>query len=213
MNAVYQTALNAALNALLGITPGPSSPATISAQAVTSAYTPNTAANGDQYFSAVASGDRLASKVHLGSITTSGGVLSAANTDLGTAWTGNPTIQAVVVFIDTGVDSTSQLLFYIDGFQQVETMSATTSGATSIPIVPLAFGIASGASFTLGGQSVTLSAAYTAGQFALSVSATGGSIAQGATGQAPILNAGLPFTTTNGSDVVFAWANGIVGQI
>lgn len=213
MNAVYQTAQNAALNALLGITAGPSSPVTISAQGVTSVYTPNTGAGGDQYYSSVASGARLGSKVHLASITTSGGALMAANTDLGSSWSGNPTIKAVVVFIDTGNDATSQLLFYIDGFEQVETTTATTTGATSIPIIPLAFGIASGATFTLGGQSVTLSSAYTAGQFALAVNATGGNISQGATGQVAIINSGLPVSTVDTADVTVAWSGGIVGQV
>ena len=208
MNSIYQTALNAALNG--GLNAGAD---TYSVQGVNSGYSPNFAANGDQFFSSVPGGDRLGSKVHLGSLTTLGGILSAANTDLGSTWTGNPTIKALVVFKDTGVDATSQLIAYIDGFQGVETTAATTTGATSIPIIPLTYGIASGVTFTLGGQSVTTSAAYTPGGFSLAVTATGGNIAQGATGQAPILNANLPIPTANTVDVQIAWSSGQVFQL
>jgi len=75
----------------------------------------------DQYLSDVPSGARVATSSALGSKTTTAGVADAADVTL-TAVTGDPS-EALVIYKDTGVASTSPLIAYIDT-------------ATGLPVTP-----------------------------------------------------------------------------
>ncbi|HXJ56501.1 MAG TPA: hypothetical protein VNU68_07560 [Verrucomicrobiae bacterium] len=75
----------------------------------------------DQYLSDVPSGGRVATSSNLGSKTSTAGVADAADVTL-TAVTGDPS-EALVIYKDTGVASTSPLIAYIDT-------------ATGLPVTP-----------------------------------------------------------------------------
>ena len=85
----------------------------------TSAYTPQTAVH--QYLSDISGSARIAGPVTLTSKTTTGGAADAADVTF-TSVTG-PSIEAIVIYIDTGTESTSPLVAFIDT-------------ATGLPITP-----------------------------------------------------------------------------
>lgn len=72
----------------------------------------------------VAAGSRVGTAQTLGSKTFTGGVFDAADATF-TAVTGDP-IEAVIIWLDTGVEATSQLLAYIDG------LSCTPNGGNIV---------------------------------------------------------------------------------
>lgn len=76
----------------------------------TAAYTVNLAT--DQFLSSIAVGARIATSPNLASKTTAAGVFDAADATV-TAVTG-ATIEAIVIYQDTGVAATSRLIAYID---------------------------------------------------------------------------------------------------
>ena len=82
-------------------------------------YVVNTAS--DQFLTAIASGDRIATSSALTSVTGTAGVLDAADVTF-SAVTGN-TIGAIVLYKDTGSAATSPLIAYIDT-------------ATGLPVTP-----------------------------------------------------------------------------
>lgn len=86
----------------------------------TGTYTANLAT--DQYLSDIPSGARVATSGNLTSKTVTNGVADAADVTY-TAVTG-ASIEAVVLYKDTGTASSSRLICYID------------SGASGIPITP-----------------------------------------------------------------------------
>lgn len=86
----------------------------------TGSYTANL--NTDQYLSDIPSGARVATSGNLSSKTVANGVADAADVTF-TAVTG-ASVEAVVLYKDTGTASTSRLICYID------------SGASGIPITP-----------------------------------------------------------------------------
>jgi hypothetical protein len=95
---------------------------TVGAALVGSGYSPNFAAGGDQYYStvtAVASNGVIGSKVDVGtcSINTSGEFVIAADTTFTAVPTGG-TVTQIVVFVDTGTASTSQLICCLEGLSQ-----------------------------------------------------------------------------------------------
>lgn len=93
---------------------------TIKAQLVdTGAYTLN--AGSHEFLSDVAAGARIGSAVTLSGKSATGGACDAADATF-TAISGT-TIEAIVLYKDTGVDSTSPLIAYIDT-------------ATGLPITP-----------------------------------------------------------------------------
>lgn len=93
---------------------------TIKAQLVdTGAYTVNLAAH--EFLSDIPAGARIGSAVTLGSKTYTAGACDAADSTF-TAVSG-PTIEAIVIYRDTGVEGTSALIAYIDA-------------ATGLPITP-----------------------------------------------------------------------------
>ena len=85
----------------------------------TGAYTPQTAVH--QYLSDISGSARIARPVTLTSKTTTGGAADAADVTF-TSVTG-PSIEAIVIYIDTGTESTSPLIAFIDT-------------ATGLPITP-----------------------------------------------------------------------------
>ena len=85
----------------------------------TGAYTPQTAVH--QYLSDISGSARIAGPVTLTSKTTTGGAADAADVTF-TSVTG-PSIEAIVIYSDTGTESTSPLIAYIDT-------------ATGLPITP-----------------------------------------------------------------------------
>ena len=76
----------------------------------TGAYTPQTAVH--QYLSDISGSARIAGPVTLTSKTTTGGAADAADVTF-TSVTG-PSIEAIVIYIDTGTESTSPLVAFID---------------------------------------------------------------------------------------------------
>lgn len=85
----------------------------------TGAYTPQTAVH--QYLSDISQSARIAGPVTLTSKTTTGGAADAADVTF-TSVTG-PSIEAIVIYSDTGTESTSPLIAWIDT-------------ATGLPITP-----------------------------------------------------------------------------
>ena len=85
----------------------------------TGAYTPQTAIH--QYLADIPISARIAGPVTLTSKTTTGGAADGADVTF-TSVTG-PSIEAIVIYMDTGTESTSPLIAYIDT-------------ATGLPITP-----------------------------------------------------------------------------
>ena len=85
----------------------------------TGAYTPQTAVH--QYLSDIPTSSRIAGPVTLTSKTTTGGAADAA--DVTFTSVSGPSIEAIVIYSDTGTESTSPLIAYIDT-------------ATGLPITP-----------------------------------------------------------------------------
>lgn len=85
----------------------------------TGAYTPQTAVHA--YLSDISSSARIAGPVTLTSKTTTGGAADAA--DVTFTSVSGPSIEAIVIYSDTGTESTSPLIAFIDT-------------ATGLPITP-----------------------------------------------------------------------------
>ncbi len=85
----------------------------------TSAYTPQTSVH--QYLSDISSSARIAGPVTLTAKATTGGAADAA--DITFTSVSGPSIEAIVLYVDTGTESTSPLIAYIDT-------------ATGLPITP-----------------------------------------------------------------------------
>lgn len=85
----------------------------------TGAYTPQTAIH--QYLSDVSGGSRIAGPVTLTSKSTSGGAADAA--DVTFTSVSGASIEAILIYSDTGTESTSPLIAWIDT-------------ATGLPITP-----------------------------------------------------------------------------
>jgi hypothetical protein len=76
-------------------------------------YTPDFTT--DQFITAIAGGDQIASTAALTSVSITDGVFNAANT-LWASVASGPAAGAFVIYIDTGTPSTSPLLAYIDSY-------------------------------------------------------------------------------------------------
>ena len=85
---------------------------TIKAVLVTSGYTAVQAT--DQFLSDIAGGNRVATSAALSSKTTTAGVFNAANPTLSSV--SGSAVVAIVLYKDTGTDSTSRLIAYIDNY-------------------------------------------------------------------------------------------------
>lgn len=105
-NAVYPKAKQAALGAGLNLSAG-----TVKAMLVhTATYTYGAA---HQFFSDVSAGARVGAAVTLSSKTLTDGVFDAADISV-TGLVSAPSVEAVVLYVDTGVEGTSPLVAYID---------------------------------------------------------------------------------------------------
>ena len=102
-NALYPVSKKAMLDAILAL-------------GTTRAYLIDTAlytySAGHDFLNDIAAGARVAS-VALTSITTTDGVLDAADVSF-TSLVAAPTLEAVVIAVDTGNEATSRVLCYID---------------------------------------------------------------------------------------------------
>lgn len=113
-NALYDKGREGILDGSIAVSSG-----TVKALLATSGYTPNTATH--QYVSDVTSGNIVARSSAFTSKTETGGVFNAANITF-TAVTGS-TCTYLILYVDSGVDSTSRLIAIIDT-------------ATGLPVTP-----------------------------------------------------------------------------
>lgn len=99
--------------------------ATVKVQLVdTSLYTYSAA---HQYLSDIPSGARVGAPVALSSKTATSGVFDSADP----TWaglTGAPSIEAVVYYIDTGVEATSRLVYFLDTAPGLPISAGATGG-------------------------------------------------------------------------------------
>jgi hypothetical protein len=122
-------------------------------------------------------------------------------------------IEALVIYIDTGTPSTSRLVAYIDGTAEVEVAVDASNGATTIVTEDLPNDIIDNGVMTKvsgsGPASITVNGAHTAGARSLSVDALSGALTAGARYSYAIAGFGLP-VTPNGGNITVAWdASGI----
>lgn len=105
-NSVYPKAKQLALGAGLNLASG-----TVKALLIdTAAYTYSAA---HQYLSDVAGGARIGTAVTLASKSVTDGVFDAAYVSF-TGLSGAPSIEAILVYVDTGSEASSPLVAYID---------------------------------------------------------------------------------------------------
>lgn len=161
-----------------------------------------------------ASGDNLddfdaaivGSAVTLTAPTVTQGVADAADPTF-TAVSG-ASVEAVLVYKDTGTASTSRVAAIIDGRQTVTVSADASASATTLWVERLAGPIPNATVLTFSnGKSATLGALANAGDRSLTVGALANAIAADSRADAPTTAAGLP-VTPNGGDITVAWDNG-----
>ena len=79
----------------------------------TSSYTPNTAAGGDEFLSAIPGGAIVCTSSNLSGKTNTAGVLAASNVTFASVGSGSTIIQ-FVIYNDTGSSATSELIAIYD---------------------------------------------------------------------------------------------------
>lgn len=152
-------------------------------------------------------GALVGAKVNLASPTVTNGVADAADVTF-TAVSG-ATVEAAVVFRDTGTTTTSRMVALIDGRQIVTCAATTTSTATTLPVERLRGGIPNGTVLAFSnGASATLSALASAGDRTLTVTSTAATITAGNRADAPITGSGLP-VTPNGGNITITFDSGV----
>lgn len=98
---------------------------TVKAQLIdTASYTYNAA---HQYLSDIPGGARVGSPVTLTSLSIAGGVFDAADLTF-SGLSGAPSIEALVIYIDTGVEGTSALVNYRDADTGLPASAGATGG-------------------------------------------------------------------------------------
>ena len=100
---------------------------TIKVALVKSTYVPNSST--DQYLSIISAGDIIATSTALANKTGTAGVAYADNPTF-TAVTASLTVQAFVIYKDTGSSATSPLIVYVDDYTGLPL--ATTGGDITI---------------------------------------------------------------------------------
>lgn len=136
----------------------------------------------------------------LASKTATNGVLDAADLSF-SGVTG--TIHGLTIYKDTGTESTSRLIHFIDGRIQVVVAADAASSATTLWVEPLEGDLANSTAIVLSnGVTATLTAGATEGARSLTVSALSGAVAAGHTGDAQSTNSGLPITLSSGAYTV-----------
>jgi hypothetical protein len=172
----------------------------------TGEYTPNFST--DDNLDDIPAGGRVGTAVALTGKTNTLGVLDADNTTFSSV-TGD-TVEALVLYLHTGVEATSTLLAYIDGKFQIEIAVNAVAGATALtsedlPAILPVTGVLTLISGT-GPTTLVASAEAAAGARALAVSAIASDITAGAVYEYVAKNAGLALNP-NGGDVTVAWSN------
>jgi hypothetical protein len=148
-------------------------------------------------------GALVGAKVALGSPTVTAGVADAADVTF-TAVTG-ASVEATIIFRDTGTASTSRVVCLQTG-KHIVTADATLTAGTTLVVEPVSAAIPSGTVLTFStGQTATLSALANAGDRALTVSST--TITSGGRALAPATGSGYP-VTPNGGNISLAFDNG-----
>jgi hypothetical protein len=157
--------------------------------------------NYDDFNGAVVGTDQaLASK------TVVAGVADAADATF-TSVTGN-SVEAVLLYKDTGTPSTSRVIGLITGKQIVTCAVQAASSSTSIVVDALTYAIPSGTVLAFSnGASATLSALANAGDRSITVTSTAATITANSRALATITGSGLP-VTPNGGNIVVTWDNG-----
>jgi len=145
----------------------------------------------------------VGAKVNLAGATKTNGVADANDTTF-TSVSGN-SVEAVVIFQDSGTPSSSRMVAIITG-KHLVTCNTTLSAGTALLVEPITAAIPNGTVLAFsGGQSATLTALANAGDRVLTVSSTTVNI--GTTALAPATGSGLP-VTPNGGNIIVAWDNG-----
>jgi len=117
-------------------------------------------------------------------------------------------VEAIALYEDTGVGSTSRMVMINNGYHVVTCAAVAAGSATTIAVERLAAGIPNGATIAFSnGQLATLTALANAGDRTLTVSALSGSVTAGSRASAPATGSGFPFTP-NGNDVLNTWDAG-----
>lgn len=137
-----------------------------------------------------------------GSPTVTDGVADANDVTF-TAVSGN-SVEAVVIFQDTGTNSTSRMVAFIDGQHTVKCAKTTTG--TSIPVDPLTAAIPNGTVLRFStNETATLTALANAGDRTITVSST--TVTVEAVAPSVATGSGLP-VTPNGGNIIVSWDNG-----
>lgn len=145
----------------------------------------------------------VGAKVNLTSPTVTAGYADAADTTFVSV--SGATVEAVIVFRDTGTNSTSRVVCLITG-KHIVTADASLAAGTALVVEPLSAPIPNGTVLAFStGQSATLTALANKGDRVLTVSST--TITSGARALAPATGSGLP-VTPNGGNIVIAYDNG-----
>jgi hypothetical protein len=142
----------------------------------------------------------------LTSPTVTSGVADAADVTFPSG--GGVSVEALLIYKDTGTASTSRVAALIDGRHIVTCAATAATSATSIPVERLIAGIANSTVLAFSnGQTATLTVAANAGDRTLTVSALGGSVTAGSRADALATGSGLPLTTSGVVSV--PWDNGV----
>jgi hypothetical protein len=126
------------------------------------------------------------------------GVADAADATF-TSVTGN-SVEAFVIYKDTGTASTSRMAVFNDGRHIVTCAAQAAASATTIAVERLTAGIPNGTVLVFSnGASATLSALANAGDRTITVTALAAIITAGSRADAPMTGAGLPVTPNGGN--------------
>lgn len=135
------------------------------------------------------------------------GVFDAADPTF-TAVPAGAAIEAILGWKDTGVETTSRMLFINIGKHIVTVAADAAVSATTVWVEPLWAGIPNSTVLTFSnGQTATLSALASEGARSLTVTALGAAIAAGHRALAPATGSNLPITP-NGGNITVAWSGG-----
>jgi hypothetical protein len=149
-------------------------------------------------------GALVGAKQALGSPTVTAGVADAADVTF-TAVSG-ASVEATIIFRDTGTASTSRVVCLQTG-KHIVTADATLSAGTTLVVEPVSAAIPNGTVLTFStGQTATVNAVVNAGDRAITVLST--TITSGGRALAPATGSGYP-VTPNGGPINLVFDNGV----
>jgi hypothetical protein len=152
-------------------------------------------------------GTRIGTDQAVTSPTVASGVIDSADPTF-TAVSG-ASVEALLLYKDTGTASTSRVVAIIDGRQIVTCAAQAAASATTVAVERLAAGIPNGTVLTFSnGATATLSALANAGDRTITVSALAAIITAGSRADAPATGSGLP-VTPNGGNIAITLDNGV----